>query len=94
MAQTKILMGGTVRKAGCYWDRKAWSLVMLRDDGDVLPGTPANQYIRIPFLLALALIPAMGALYVGFLPLIGFLIAGDVAIKKILRRKPAGSRAG
>lgn len=93
MAQ-KVLAGGTIRRAGTYWDREAWSMVMLRDDGDVLPGTAENQFIRIPFLLVLMLVPAMGALYVMFLPLAGFLITGDVILKKMRRQKPAGTAAG
>jgi len=64
--------GGTRVKAGFYWRRSRWEIVPLSGAGGVLPGGPDEIYHRIPILVMLAVAPIMGALFVVFLPFIGF----------------------
>lgn len=64
--------GGAKVKAGFYWRRSQWEIVPLSGAGGVLPGGPEETYHRIPVLLMLAVAPIMGALFVVFLPFIGF----------------------
>ena len=74
---------------GLYWSMKAWDLVMIPVEGGRLPGP---GYVRVPTLLFLCLAPIMGALYVMFLPVVGFvLVAGHVVNRA---RTWRGVRAG
>ena len=63
--------GGERAKAGFYWNPTRWEIIPAKK-GDTLPGGEETGYYKIPFILVLLLGPLMGALYVGFLPLIGF----------------------
>lgn len=63
---------GTAAKGGFYFNLKTWELTLHRKDGDTLPGGTADLYARIPTVALLVLGPAMGFLFVIFLPLIGF----------------------
>ncbi len=63
--------GGNRVKAGFYWNPAGWEIIPAKR-GDALPGGDETRYYNIPFILVLLLAPLMGALYVGFLPLVGF----------------------
>lgn len=64
--------GGTNVKNGFYWSMQAWDMAMVPAEGGLLPGGADRTYTRIPTLMFLLLAPAMGALYVVFLPFVGF----------------------
>jgi hypothetical protein len=64
--------GGTKVKNGFYWSMQAWDMAMVPAEGGQLPGDGARTYTRIPTVLFLLLAPMMGALYVVFLPFVGF----------------------
>lgn len=66
--------GGTKVKNGFYWSMQAWDMAMVPAEGGMLPGDAARTYTRIPTLLFLLLAPMMGALYVVFLPFVGFVM--------------------
>ena len=51
---------------------KTWELTLHRKDGDTLPGGTTDLYVRLPTVALLVLGPAVGFLFVIFLPLIGF----------------------
>ncbi len=63
--------GGERVKPGFYWNPTRWEIIPAKK-GDILAGGKEIAYYKIPFILVLLLGPLMGALYVGFLPLIGF----------------------
>jgi len=63
---------GTTAKGGFYFNLRTWELTLQRRDGDTLPGGETDLYVRIPTVALLLLGPAMGFLFVIFLPLIGF----------------------
>ena len=52
-----------------YWSAKLW-------DMQVAPARPDASYRRLPTSLFVVLAPLMGALYVVFLPVAGFVMAG------------------
>ncbi len=64
--------GGTMVKAGFYWNPKRWEIVTIQDPGGILPGTSTDRYFHLPGLAMLLLAPLMGGLFVVLLPLIGF----------------------
>lgn len=61
-----------IANPGFYWNGKAWDLTTIEGTPKPLPGEPGTTFLRIPALLVLGLAPLMGALYVMFLPVIGF----------------------
>jgi hypothetical protein len=64
--------GGTKVNFGFYWSMQAWDMAMIPAEGGVLPGGDDRRYMRIPTVLFLLMAPMMGALYVVFLPFVGF----------------------
>lgn len=77
--------GGTNVKNGFYWSMQAWDMAMVPAEGGLLPGDAARTYTRIPTLLFLLLAPAMGALYVVFLPFVGFAMVLGYALRAAKR---------
>ena len=65
-------IGGNEVKAGFFWNTRTWEMTVLSGKGGKLPGGAEDRYIRIPMLAMLLLGPVMGALFVMFLPLVGF----------------------
>ena len=68
----KRIKGGTKVEAGFYWRAAEWEIVTLSGDGGTLPGDASEVLYRIPTIGMLAAAPVMGALFVMFLPFIGF----------------------
>jgi len=88
--------GGGRVKAGFYWDLAKWTIVTIPREGGPLPGGAERDYLRIPLVLLLLLAPAMGGLYVLFLPFIGFamlLQAAGTEVAKALGRALVGIMA-
>jgi hypothetical protein len=82
--------GGMAVKTGFYWNLGTWQLLTVPKEGGLLPGRTEDRYLRLPVLLMLLVAPLMGALYVIFLPFIGFaMLAGFLA-----RTSAAAVKAG
>ena len=74
--------GGDVVKGGFYWNQAQWHLENVEGRFGTLPGDEQTRYARVPTLLLFLLAPLMGALFVVFLPFIGFaLLIGMLAAK-------------
>ncbi len=89
--------GGQRVKAGFYWRPARWEIVPVSGAGGILPGEPTEAFRRIPTLGILMLGPAMGALLVVFLPLVGFVLVGRYLITTPLfdvRRRRAAVKVG
>jgi hypothetical protein len=71
-------------KGGFYWRPSEWEIVTVPREGGTLLGTADMRYVRLPVLLILVLGPFMGALYVVFLPFIGFAMLLGFAGHKLL----------
>jgi hypothetical protein len=87
--------GNDVVKGGFYWSPSRWEIATIPKGGGVLPGEKGVRYIRLPLVLLMLVGPFMGALYVAFLPFIGFaLVLGFGGMKLLaVARKFVGSIA-
>lgn len=92
--------GGNSVRGGLYWCPSKWQIVSLPKKGGVLPGEAHTRYIRVPLVTVLLLGPIMGALFVVFLPIIGFALVfgfGGVklfgAMRKALANAPVHPEA-
>jgi hypothetical protein len=81
-----IKTAGETAKGGFYFDLKTWELHLHRRNGETLPGNDSDRYVRIPTVALLVLGPAMGFLFVIFLPALGFALA----IRELGRKIAAG----
>ena len=75
--------GGTKVNYGFYWSAKAWDMAMIPAEGGLLPGGSDRSYLRIPTFLFLLMAPFMGALYVVFLPFVGFVMVAGYAARGV-----------
>ena len=81
---TTIEAGTRVNK-GYYFSATTWSLEPVVRDGEALPGKLGERYLRVPLLAAFALAPIMGAVFLMFLPFIGFYLAAHAAVRPVTR---------
>ncbi len=75
--------GGTKVEAGYYWNPGRWSVEVVPPEGGALPAAPKASYVKVPFPLLLVLVPILGALFLIFLPLIGFALFGMAIFRKV-----------
>ncbi len=57
---------------GFYLNTRTLELMAIGPQGGTLGGAEGSRHVKVPAPLMLALAPALGALYVIFLPLAGF----------------------
>jgi hypothetical protein len=76
--------GGDVVKGGFYWNQAQWHLENVEGRSGMLPGDADTRYAKVPTLLMFVLAPLMGALFVVFLPFIGFALLIGMVIAKTL----------
>jgi hypothetical protein len=74
--------GGTSVKSGYYWNPRSWAVEVVPSEGGRLPADGAS-YLRIPFPLLFVVVPVLGALFLIFLPLIGFALFAWAIFRKI-----------
>lgn len=80
----KRYIGNHRVKAGFYWTPARWEIITVPSQGGMLPGGEETNYVRLPVLLVTLLGALLGAVYVIFLPLIGFVMFFGFAGKKLL----------
>lgn len=76
--------GGTAVKSGYYLNLTRWHLEPVDRDGGRLP-EGKGEWMRVNTLAALALVPVLGALFLVFLPFIGFALALQAAAMPVVR---------
>ncbi len=81
---TTFEAGSRVKK-GYYFSARSWTLQPVSRDGEALAGKSGERFVRVPLLLAFAVAPLMGAAFLMFLPLIGFLLAAHAAVRPVVR---------
>ncbi len=74
--------GGENTKGGFYLKKGEWEIVTVEGKNGTLPGGLECQYIKLPAILFVPLAMVMGALYVIFLPFIGFAMLFAMIAKK------------
>jgi hypothetical protein len=65
---------GSAVLSGYYLNAARWHVEPVANDGDRLPAG-RGSWMRVPTAAALLLVPILGAAFLIFLPLIGFLVA-------------------
>jgi len=74
--------GGEKTKGGFYLKKGEWEIVTVEGKNGTLPGGLECEYIKLPAILFVPLAMVMGALYVIFLPFIGFAMLFAMVAKK------------
>jgi hypothetical protein len=75
--------GGSKVAAGYYWNPGRWSVEVVPPEGGHLPGAASANYVKVPFPLLLLIVPVLGALFLIFLPLIGFGLFGYAIVRRV-----------
>ncbi len=76
--------GNETVKQGIYFSTNDLSFHM-REDNECLPGTAGDGYCKVPTIFMFLAAPVLGALFVVFLPVIGFVLFGTFAAQKLYR---------
>jgi hypothetical protein len=84
--------GGSRVPGGYYWNPRHWSVTPVEKDGEKLPGTSSDRYLRVHWLVALLLAPLLGGLFVVFLPFIGFAMFFHWVFLKVTGSAREGAR--
>jgi hypothetical protein len=80
-----IVAASSLVKPGYYFDIRQLHLVALRA-GESLPGSRQGRYRRVPAPLAVPLAITLGATFVFFLPIVGFVLVFQQIAKTLFRR--------
>lgn len=75
--------GGTKVEGGYYWNPRSWAVEVIPTEGGKLKGESAARYVKVPFPLLFVVVPLLGALFLVFLPLVGFALFAYAAVKKV-----------
>jgi hypothetical protein len=86
--------GGDTVKRGFYASMKRWTIEMVEPETGELTGEVDERYYRVPIAVMLVAAPLMGAAFVMFLPLIGFVLLGKMVIEKASGRSQRSAGIG
>ena len=64
--------GGTKVEGGYYWNTSSWAVQVVSSEGGRLEGAETVKYVKVHFLALFLIVPVLGALFLMFLPFIGF----------------------
>ncbi len=73
--------GGAKVDGGYYWNVGSWKVEVVPEEGGTLPGEA--RYVKVPFPLLFVVVPLMGALFLMFLPFIGFALLVHAIARKV-----------
>jgi hypothetical protein len=73
---------GTMAKGGYYWNPRSWAVEVVPPEGGRLPGEGA-RFVKVPFPALFVIVPLLGALFLMFLPFIGFALLGHAIVKRV-----------
>ena len=77
-------IGGMKVGGGYYWNPRTWEVHAIGNEGGVLPGSERAGFVRIAFPLLFLVVPILGALFLMFLPLIGFALLAQGVVKRVI----------
>ena len=66
---------------GYYWNASNWEVEVVPSEGGRLKGGDA-RYVKVPFPVLFVIVPLLGALFLMFMPMIGFALFGYAMVKK------------
>src|SRR5512133_4327379 len=64
---------GSAVRSGYYFNAARWHVEPVAEDGGKLPEAPGS-WMKVPTAAALLLVPILGATFLMFLPLVGFVM--------------------
>jgi hypothetical protein len=79
----KTTNGGSAVKSGYYLSKASWEIVPVQHDGEELPGTAADHWVKLPLAAVFTVMPVLGGLMVVFLPFIGLALVARQAVKPL-----------
>jgi hypothetical protein len=68
---------------GYYWSARNWEVEVIPDEGGKLEGGPNAKYVKVPFPALFVIVPLVGALFLMFMPFIGFALFAYAVAKKM-----------
>ena len=86
----KKYQGGENVKGGFYWNTTELEVVTVDGKNGTLPGGPTQKYLKVPALALIPLAIGFSAMYVMFLPFIGFAMVLSLVVRKVRK----GARPG
>jgi hypothetical protein len=75
---------GAAVQGGYYFNPIRWHVAPVAKDGEKLPAG-AGHWWKVPTLVALALVPLLGATFLMALPVIGFVVFAQALAVPVLR---------
>ena len=75
--------GGMQVAGGYYWNPRNWEVEVVGSEGGRLKGVAEAKYVKLPFPVLFVVVPLLGALFLMFLPLIGFGLFAYAIVKKV-----------
>jgi hypothetical protein len=75
--------GGMQVQGGYYWNPRSWEVEVVPSEGGRLKAAHDAKYVKVPFPLLFVIVPLLGALFLMFLPLIGFALFAYAIAKKV-----------
>ena len=76
-------IGGMQVGGGYYWNARRWEVEVVSNEGGKLKGGPDAKYVKVPFPALFVIVPLLGALFLMFLPLVGFGLFAYAIAKKV-----------
>jgi hypothetical protein len=76
--------GGTAVQGGYYLSKSNWEIFPVEKDGQKLPGSPSEHYVKLSTAAALLIMPVLGGLMVVFLPFIGLYLTAQAALRPLV----------
>ncbi|MDA8189479.1 MAG: hypothetical protein M0T85_15180 [Dehalococcoidales bacterium] len=80
--------GGEFAKEGTYLNLREGEFTSIASEGDYLPGTFDQTFIRVPLALVLILGPFLGLLFVVFLPMAVPLVVAMLLVQRLKQKAP------
>jgi hypothetical protein len=74
--------GGEKVGGGYYWNTRNWEVEVVPSEGGRLKATDGTR-VKVPFPVLFVIVPLLGALFLMFLPLIGFALFAYAIVKKV-----------
>lgn len=75
--------GGMQVQGGYYWNPRNWEVEVVPPEGGRLRGAADAKYVKVPFPALFVIVPLLGALFLMFLPFIGFALFAYAIAKKV-----------
>ena len=75
--------GGMKVGGGYYWNTRSWEVETVPAEGGRLRAADGARYVKVPFPALFVIVPLLGALFLMFLPFIGFALFAYAVARKV-----------